>query len=81
MRYAQYYTESVLEPGKLVKACGCDAVKGMNGRHRISRCLEDAATSPIVNIKGYKAVQIFEGTKYTESQALTGVIRFDELIF
>ena len=80
MRYAQYYQESVTEPEKLIPACACDAIRPINGRYRVSRCLEDAATADIVKVKGYKAVQIFEGTKYTDSKALTGIVRFEDII-
>ncbi len=80
MRYAQYYTESIIEPGKLVPACGCDAVKLMDGRRRVSRCLEDSASEPIVKRKGYVAVQIFEGTRYTNSKALTDIVQLTDII-
>ena len=77
MRYAQFYIKSVINPDKLIPACGSQAVLKMDGRWRVSRCWEEVFEYTKKIDVEYVACQLFEGETLNRSKPITDIISFD----
>ena len=81
MRYAQFFIESATDKNKIIEACGSDAILPLDGRWRVSRCLEEAILHAKKRPeKNYVACQIRLGSKYSNSTASTNILKLDEII-
>ena len=81
MKYAQFFTTSAIDPNKIIEACGNDAILPLDGRWRVSRCLEESLLyAEKRKEKGYVAFQIRIGYKYSTSSACTSIIKLNDII-
>lgn len=79
MRYIQYFEPSAMDNTKLIEACGDRAVLIIDGRYRISRCIEEAIINNGHRRPKYDAFQIFEGASILRSKPVTDIIKFSSL--
>jgi hypothetical protein len=70
MRYIQYFERGIVT-GKLIESCGSDGVSKLDGRYRISRCIEEAVSR---NFKKRPAFKIMEGETFSRSSPVTDII-------
>ena len=79
MRYVQYFTESTINKNKLIQACGDRSVVILDGRYRVSRCIENAIQFNGVRRPLYPAFQIWEGESLIRSKPITDIIKMNEI--
>ena len=74
MKYIQYFEKGEVT-GKFIEALGTDGVAKLDGRYRVSRCIEEAVYR---NSKRRPAFQIKEGSSFSDSKPVTDIITIKE---
>ena len=81
MRYIQYFEPSARDNTKLIEACSDRAIIIIDGRYRISRCIEEAIINNGHRRPKYDAFQIFEGASILRAKPVTDIIKFKEVFY